>query len=1429
MKPHLRLLLFVLFAFLSGCNDLTIEYDHGSGSTENTVQLTPAGEPCEEGSINCYTYDSDAEVTLQAVPAEGSGFLRWEGIEGCGEAEICTFVISEDTLVSVYFDSLSEIDSDGDGVADNDDAFPDDTSESSDADGDGIGDNSDPDGDNDGFTNEHELIAGTDPFDPTSIPDDLDGDFIPDVVDTDIDGDGVENSTDAFPYDATEYSDFDGDGIGDNSDTDIDNDGYSNENELAVGTSPTDATSIPDDQDGDFIPDTLDSDIDGDGYDNDTETETGSVADNPYIIPADQDGDFIPDSLDTDRDGDGVENDQDALPDNADEVADLDGDGVGDNADEDIDGDGFDNQTEELVGTDSRDVVSVPADLDGDFIPDSLDEDRDGDGVVNLEDDYPDDPTRFLVEAGIEFTSPISGFVTTEGMVEVIGTYYGPITTIRIDDVEATVSEWGFVAQVPLIEGLNKLTAVGEYESLSGIRAATNSKNVIRDTSPPNIIISSITDGMVTTTPAITISGAVDDLRSNLSEVVDPVVTVNGIVVPVSVNTFELPDYNLRPGSNVLLIQATDAMGNSRQVSRTVIYMKDAGQKILELSGNNQTGEVQTELSEPFAVRLVDRNNIPLTDRPLNFQVTEGDGTLKSGSREGRRLAVITNEYGSASVDFLLGSRSGTGKHQVTVSSTGFPGEVVFSASAYANDPAFIVASRGSQQFGMMGSLLPEPLIARVTDGSKNPVPGVDVVFRVKEGGGRLRVRDFEPAEEVMVTTDRDGNAIVDLELGKALADLGDSSQVVEAQVYARDGLTAEFVAHNLRPGALDETSITGLILDNSNLPMKGVEVKISGNSFNTRETLTNDKGRFVFEQAPVGTVHLYLDGSTSDRPGEWPHLMFEMVTVSGQENTVGMPIYFPKVDYDGGKIAGGDQEVIIPMAGVAGASVIIAPNSMTFPDGRTSGRMMFTQVQSDKMPMPAPNGTTFDYSWTLQPAGVAFDPPARVTLPNTGGAHPGEEVEIFSFDHDLMEWVSAGPGVVSEDASIIISREGYGIRHSGWGGNPPRDPDDTCNTSCKSSNECYNKYKVAKCRCRSEKLEGKVLSKQQPDDCKVLKCFGDYDPVDEPVDDRTGEGDCKVTKCVDGGPSNEPDPSDLPDPEKDDSNKCKTCEDGNVVEDKSKNDIKCSDKENQECFVCVDGRCKRPDCDAPAPKVDNTFKYTAFGDAIKKVKAISTTNPYINLSLDPINLYGNREAGEKCCDCADGGEPKSYEKFSAGVSSSAGITVTAPGLGVAVSVPDQYLAWGFRVSGKIEAGALGRGSMNFGGSINHEVSKCKDEEPCTKGLVKASGRAEVGVSVLLEVTIKDCLDNDDKKCTALFGIGGETTVAATAAVDFSAAVYEGDSCSSGGCAGGAVRKLGGVARVFAKIMQAGIFETSFGFEEYIVVWDEFTYGEPCG
>jgi hypothetical protein len=83
-------------------------------------------------------------------------------------------------------------DSDGDGVPDDLDSFPNDDSESADADDDGIGDNADKDDDND----------------------------------------GAPDSEDAFPTDANETSDNDFDGVGDNADPDDDNDGFGDEDDI---------------------------------------------------------------------------------------------------------------------------------------------------------------------------------------------------------------------------------------------------------------------------------------------------------------------------------------------------------------------------------------------------------------------------------------------------------------------------------------------------------------------------------------------------------------------------------------------------------------------------------------------------------------------------------------------------------------------------------------------------------------------------------------------------------------------------------------------------------------------------------------------------------------------------------------------------------------------------------------------------------------------------------------------------------------------------------------------------------------------------------------------------------------------------------------------------------------------------------------------
>ena len=100
--------------------------------------------------------------------------------------------------------SDSQKDSDGDGVNDAEDAFPNDANEATDSDGDGMGDNADA------FPN-----------DPNEA--------------SDSDGDGMGDNSDAFPNDPNEATDSDGDGMGDNADAfpndpneDTDSDGDGN-------------------------------------------------------------------------------------------------------------------------------------------------------------------------------------------------------------------------------------------------------------------------------------------------------------------------------------------------------------------------------------------------------------------------------------------------------------------------------------------------------------------------------------------------------------------------------------------------------------------------------------------------------------------------------------------------------------------------------------------------------------------------------------------------------------------------------------------------------------------------------------------------------------------------------------------------------------------------------------------------------------------------------------------------------------------------------------------------------------------------------------------------------------------------------------------------------------------------------------------------
>ena len=234
------LFLMMVCSFLAGAADLpesqTFYNEHISAIIQGKcIACHSAGGQAGNTDLNYLTssqtnaqqinYDT-LKTYIEEDPQEGETVLEnARGLNhGGGQqmssnsaqyADMSTFI----DLVNI--EKNAPPDTDGDGVIDSEDAFPDDPLETTDSDDDGVGDNSD----------NCVLTANTDQLD-------TDGDADGDACDTDDDDDGVADEFDDLPLDASEQIDTDGDMIGNNQDSDDDNDGITDEQELLDGTDP---------------------------------------------------------------------------------------------------------------------------------------------------------------------------------------------------------------------------------------------------------------------------------------------------------------------------------------------------------------------------------------------------------------------------------------------------------------------------------------------------------------------------------------------------------------------------------------------------------------------------------------------------------------------------------------------------------------------------------------------------------------------------------------------------------------------------------------------------------------------------------------------------------------------------------------------------------------------------------------------------------------------------------------------------------------------------------------------------------------------------------------------------------------------------------------------------------------------------------------
>jgi hypothetical protein len=690
--------------------------------------------------------------------------------------------------------------------------------------------------------------------------------------------------------------------------------------------------------------------------------------------------------------------------------------------------------------------------------------------------------------ATVRITEPANLAYLNVSPTQVRGTVGDPNASVLINGVTAPVNatDQTFTAQVPLLEGTNTLSAVAT-NSNGAVTTAT--VQVTLDTTPPQVHIDTPVAEFVTSAATVSVGGLVNDIVVGTVNAGDATVRVNGVAAAVANRSFFVGNLPLALGANTLQAVATDRSGNSATTAITVTRVPVTGGAIARVSGDQQTGPAGSVLPQALVVQVTDAGGQPAGNQTVVFRVVENSGGLVSGTSRLGALAVVTGADGRAAASLQLGARSGVGNNVVEAEATGFAGTAVFTASGTPTAASQIVVDTGNGQTGVVGQVLPLPFIAIVTDAGFNRLANVPVTFTVRQGGGQI---SGKPAFTAM--SDSDGRVAAVLTLGQQE---GYDNNVVEATFAGQTGLPAAFLASARVPGDASLTRITGVVLDNSNQPIEGVTLRLFRTHHGTglaeqvvAPVQTDEGGTFAIQPAPVGAFKLMADGSTAAN-GPWPTLEFDIVTVAGQINDVGLPIYLPRLEMSNALCVNETTGGTLTLPQVPGFALTIVAGGATFPGGARSGCVTVTPVNGDKVPMSPGFGQQPRFVVTIQPVGTIFNPPAQLTLPNVDGLAPRAVTEMYSYDHDLAAFVAIGTGTVSEDGSVIVSDPGVGVIKAGWhcGGNPnPVGSAGTCptcqkcqGTQCVTDNS-QTPPQSSPTDCRKEVCQGGAVSTQNDD-----------------------------------------------------------------------------------------------------------------------------------------------------------------------------------------------------------------------------------------------------------------------------------------------------------------------------------------------------------
>ena len=204
-------------------------------------------------------------------------------------------------------------------------------------------------------------------------------------------------------------------------------------------------------------------------------------------------------------------------------------------------------------------------------------------------------------------------------------------------------------------------------------------------------------------------------------------------------------------------IPARDAPGATQQPAPKLeipvpAYGPPAEIKII--SGDNQSGEVNSKLPEPIIVEVQDSQANPLENETVVFTAEDGAGMFLNNNRVQK---ILTDDEGRAETRFTLGKTAGEKTIHISVEGSTSRG-IKLLAIAKPTPPSKMIELDGNYQSGEMGKRLPLPFTIAIRDQYGNPIPMYEVDFTLKRGSGR-----FQDSQNSHFTTRTNENGLAEV------------------------------------------------------------------------------------------------------------------------------------------------------------------------------------------------------------------------------------------------------------------------------------------------------------------------------------------------------------------------------------------------------------------------------------------------------------------------------------------------------------------------------------------------------------------------------------------------------------------------------------------------------------------------------------------